>query len=79
MVLPVLISNTNLVAARTILISAVNSNSAATGTPVKGSSLLVHGFGAASTLGAVPLAALGGEDPCIAHGEDGEEGEEGAG
>lgn len=76
MLLPISISNADLVAACAV---AVNADGTATGAPVKGSALLVWGFGTALALGAVPLAVLRGEDPGVGHGEDGDEGEDSAG
>lgn len=76
MILPVLAGDANLVGA---LLVTVDANSAATGAPVKGGALLGRGRSAALALGAVPLAVLRGEDPCVGHGKDGDEGEDGAG
>lgn len=75
-VLPISIGNSNLVWAFAV---AVDTDSTATGTPVKVSALLVGSFRAALALLAIPLAVLSGEDPGVGHWENRDEGEDGAG
>lgn len=75
-VLPISISNADLVVAFAV---TEDADGTATGAPVIGGTLLVWGFGACLALSAIPLAVLSGEDPCIGHGENGDEGEESAG
>lgn len=76
MVLPISISNADLVVAFAV---TEDADGTATGAPVKGGTLLVWGFGARLALSAIPLAVLSGEDPCVGHGENGDEGEDSAG
>lgn len=76
MLLPISISNADLVAAFAV---AVDADGTATRSPVKVRALLGGGFGTALALGAIPLAVIGGKDPGVGHGENSDEGKDGAG
>lgn len=77
MVIPVVGSNSNLVAAGAVAVETKDTVGTPVGLPVDGVAGLASGLGASLVLViAVPLSAAGGEDPGVGHGENGHEGGE---
>ena len=77
MIIPVVISDSNLVAAGAVTVDTEGTVGAPVVLPVNGVAGLAGGLGAALVALAVPLATAGGEDPGVGHGEDGDEGGDG--
>lgn len=77
MIIPIIRSNPNL---RTALAIAIHAQSAVRTPlilPVDDLACTGRGLGAATVVLAVPLSGGGGEDPCVGHGEYGDEGGDG--
>lgn len=77
MIIPIIRSNTNL---RTALAIAIHTQCAVRAPlilPVDDLASTGGCLGAATVVLAVPLSGGGGEDPCVGHGQHGDEGSDG--
>lgn len=79
MVIPVVRSNPNLRTALAIAIHAQRAVRTPLILPVDDTTRTRRGLGAAAVVLAVPLSGGSGEDPCVGHGEHGDEGCDGGG
>lgn len=79
MVVPIIRSNANLRAALAIAVHAQGAVRAPLVLPVNDLARTGGRLGAGTVILAVPLPGGGGEDPCIGHGQHGDEGGNGGG
>jgi hypothetical protein len=79
MIIPIIRSNTDLGAALAIAIHAQGAVRAPLILPIDNLACTGGCLGAATVVFAVPLSGGGGKDPCVGHGQHGDEGGNGGG